>query len=405
VEAPLNSEMFLSPSKPTSSEKEYFSPVIDTSSLLCVHETRIATLTPGPVYYPEDSHSRRTPGIDRPNQIRSMGAFEHSVNFEGKGVLPYFELDSDLNYDDPINIPTPQNSFSYVTEMTPQSPDRGEFVSPGKNPHSRPFVPQQYLDLEPYGGSRSDLTERVPPLRQSRYSWSDIEIHHQNNQPPQLLRPSAGNCSSISSLTLISVDSSQRIPDRTRVPIHQPIRSQNQTFEYTKPYPSYNQQRQRMHGSYYRNYINEYQSKDGLDSNFPFQPQLQEKTADFQSQDFRPNNYDPHINSFQRSSSPKSRSELVESPGSKSAYKIFLKKFKTKEGESFAEAMTYALSELPKIPEKVRWRAYIDIADTLKRNSHYGDVSLPPPLPFPSPVPLIFVPYLIVGEIILSKSL
>jgi hypothetical protein len=168
------------------------------------------------------------------------------------------------------------------------------------------------------------------------------------------------------------------LPDRTRAPFQQQsIRSQNQTFEYTKPYPSStNQQRQqpRVHGSYYVNYINEYQAKDRVDAYLPIQHH-QAKSVEHQILDFRPNKQDIHLNPFQRSASPRLRNELVESPGSKSAYKVFLKIFKTKEIESFSDAMTYALNELSRIPEKVRWRAYIDVADTLKRNSHYGDVS------------------------------
>jgi hypothetical protein len=82
----------------------------------------------------------------------------------------------------------------------------------------------------------------------------------------------------------------------------------------------------------------------------------------------------------ERPSSPKPthKSETppqVESPVSKSIYKNFSKIFKTKETESVKDAVSYAQAELPKIPDKIKWRVYIDLADTLKRNSLYDDVS------------------------------
>jgi hypothetical protein len=194
----MSSEMFTSPIKPASTDKEFISPeMTETSSPLSELTNRIATLTPGPIYYPEDSHSRRTPGIDRPDQIRSIGAFEHSF-FGRKNLIQFGELDEpDLEFDDyqlpdQITIPAPHETFPFINEITQHPTDRGEYVSPGKNPHSRPFVPlqQQSPDLGSFGGSRSDLTEWVPPLRTARYPRSDPEFHPHNNQQPQQLRAS-----------------------------------------------------------------------------------------------------------------------------------------------------------------------------------------------------------------------
>ena len=77
-----------------------------------------------------------------------------------------------------------------------------------------------------------------------------------------------------------------------------------------------------------------------------------------------------------RPTSPKPKTAdqpLAESPVSKSIYKNFSKVFKLKEGESVSDAVAFAQLELPRIPDKVKWRVYIDLADTLKRNSLYDD--------------------------------
>ena len=77
-----------------------------------------------------------------------------------------------------------------------------------------------------------------------------------------------------------------------------------------------------------------------------------------------------------RPTSPKPKTidqPQAESPVSKSIYKNFSKVFKLKEGESVSDAVTFAQLELPRIPDKVKWRVYIDLADTLKRNSLYDD--------------------------------
>jgi hypothetical protein len=149
------------------------------------------------------------------------------------------------------------------------------------------------------------------------------------------------------------------------------------TSEYNNHPPYQNQARSFVHhGSYLSEYQKNPVNKGKTNPAYPPEVHLPTTNAETQK-------HNKH-SSLPRPSSPKpSRSDLVESPVSKSLYKNFLKSFKTKEGESFSEAITYAVKELENVPEKVRWRAYIDVADTLKRNSHYGDVSIPPHGIFP----------------------
>lgn len=397
----MYSDTFISPVKLSSQSndphKELISPEINEtfsfSALGAELSIRKETLTPGPVYYPGDSYYRRTPGIDRPPQIRSLGAFEHSVNFERKDELlqnsslieesDFTDFDilcgdnsHVLNLSEPsITVPVLDDSLRFIHDLTQHSSMKDEYVSPGKNVHSQPFYPQHHYSITPQvsrglsqGGSRSDMTERVPPLpRGSHYqSRLESELHPQQNYNLQSLvenRSFPGNLPLYfySSSIPIGTDSILRVNDRTR---QYPGRNPHQPpLEYSKQYPqSY---RSRNYGSYYGNYLSDYQNRDEgypnlkIDFSSVSGPQHQSGTVD-----------------APRSSSPKSRNDLVESPVSKSIYKNFLKSFKTKESESFSDAIAYALNEFPSIPEKVRWRAYIDVADTLKRNSHYGDVML-----------------------------
>lgn len=163
------------------------------------------------------------------------------------------------------------------------------------------------------------------------------------------------------------IDPTPKMSDRTR---QYPGRNQNNfTLDYSK-HPSH---RHRLHNSYHGSYFHEYQNRDQSEGGYLFG--VSNSKIDFSSLTEPQTSIKiPESVSNLRSSSPKSR-DLVESPVSKSIYKNFLKGFKTREGESFSEAIAYALAELSNIPEKIRWRAYIDVADTLKRNSHYGDVT------------------------------
>lgn len=156
-----------------------------------------------------------------------------------------------------------------------------------------------------------------------------------------------------------------RMPDRTRVPGRSHAHGLGTSAH--KYLPSYQNQRPQTHGPYYGNYlVGESQYREPTIENYPANEGKSNHT------------YVP-IKSIETpripQPSPSSRTELVESPVSKSMYKNFFKNFKSKEGESFSEAITFADNELKNVPEKVRWRAYIDVADTLKRNSRYGDVS------------------------------
>jgi hypothetical protein len=180
------------------------------------------------------------------------------------------------------------------------------------------------------------------------------------------------------------------MPDRTRIP----GRSQGPLTSDHHKYHPYQNQRPQTHGPYYGNYlVGESQHREPTIEKYPAN---KGKAALPHSAEIHlpTDSLETQKASLPRSSSPKPRSELVESPVSKSMYKNFFKSFKTKEGESFSEAITYAVNELANVPEQVRWRAYIDVADTLKRNSHYGDVSPLSPSSFslsylPRPVPII----------------
>jgi hypothetical protein len=192
---PFNSPVKLPPQKQSEYEKEFLSPEMNENfsfPLGTYHSVRAETLTPGPIYYPGDSHNRRTPGIDRPTQMRSLGAFEHSADLEGKNELlrksnlieesPYPDTEYDVEI---IKLPEPILGLQPFQSIQDQS--RDEYVSPGKNPHSQPFFPQnQYSIHESFGGSRLDLPERVPPLpRGSQYPARIAPDSHPQSYPLQ----------------------------------------------------------------------------------------------------------------------------------------------------------------------------------------------------------------------------
>lgn len=202
---------FHSPLKLSSSQKqseyerEFLSPEMNENfsfPLGTEYSMRVETLTPGPVYHPGDSYNRRTP-IDRPTH----GAFEHSANLERKNELlqnsylieesRYSDFDflcddvEDTKLSDPI---PPLQPFRFIQDQYRDS----EFVSPGKNVHSQPFVPQNHYstheNVGEFGASRFDLPERVPPLpRGSQYpARLAPDSHPQSHYPLQSLRHSSG---------------------------------------------------------------------------------------------------------------------------------------------------------------------------------------------------------------------
>jgi hypothetical protein len=176
---------FRSPVK-TNSQKQYdqelLSPDMNENFTFLLgtdYSVRVETLTPGPVHSPRDSQYRKTPGIDRPTPMLSLGAFEHSANLEKKNELlqkfylieesphsDYEFLCDELQLSRPI--PALQQPFQYSHEQ-----NRDEFPSPGKNPYSQPFVPQNHhSSRNTLDGSSGEprFFERVPPLpRGSQY--------------------------------------------------------------------------------------------------------------------------------------------------------------------------------------------------------------------------------------------
>jgi hypothetical protein len=71
---------------------------------------------------------------------------------------------------------------------------------------------------------------------------------------------------------------------------------------------------------------------------------------------------------------PKDRSELVESPHSKLAYKDFYRHFRGMERESVEVARKYAEESLLWMPETARWRVLLELADLAKRGNDFEKV-------------------------------
>lgn len=193
-------------------DKELISPEINENFSFSALGTDVSirkeTLTPGPVYYPGDSHNRRTPGIDRPPQLRSLGAFEHSVNLERKNELlqnsilieesdyhdyeiMYGEGSNNMNISGPhLTVPALDDSLRFIHDLTQH---KDEYVSPGKNVHSQPFYPQHHYSTTSNsivvsgashtgtsGNSRLDSTERVPPLARGPHFQHRLETESQS---------------------------------------------------------------------------------------------------------------------------------------------------------------------------------------------------------------------------------
>lgn len=67
----------------------------------------------------------------------------------------------------------------------------------------------------------------------------------------------------------------------------------------------------------------------------------------------------------------KLRGDLEETPRSKNAYREFNKGFKDKEKQGFKAAREYTLLGLFELPEKVHYRALLDLAEFAKRESRF----------------------------------
>lgn len=69
------------------------------------------------------------------------------------------------------------------------------------------------------------------------------------------------------------------------------------------------------------------------------------------------------------------RTELVESPSTRIAFKEFYRAFRGEERISFQRAEEFALSALEDetLPESVHWRVYLELADLAKRSNRYAE--------------------------------
>ena len=72
----------------------------------------------------------------------------------------------------------------------------------------------------------------------------------------------------------------------------------------------------------------------------------------------------------------KLRGDLEETPRSKNAYREFNKRFKEKEKEGFKAAREYSLLGLFELPERVHYRALLDLAEFAKRESKFEDARM-----------------------------
>ncbi|GBG29162.1 Pre-mRNA-splicing factor CLF1 [Hondaea fermentalgiana] len=71
----------------------------------------------------------------------------------------------------------------------------------------------------------------------------------------------------------------------------------------------------------------------------------------------------------------KKKSELDETPQTRSVFKEFYKSFRSKEKESVAEAFAYARRSLQSkdVPERIHWRIYLEMADLAKRENQFQE--------------------------------
>lgn len=332
-----------------------------------IDATRKETLTPGPVYYPGDVLTRRTPGIDRPMASTfDHGAFQHSVNIErvNDSLRSNYPENSFDNYhgglstrlfaEDPISLSTAHSDPSFDILG-------GQHISPGKNINSLPFYPQNGFSTS--FGHRNSLEqtswtpslsapergiESGPPLPYSfGYDYQDqSQIHRYQNliDPRGLMNRSR---TSYGKTQLSSEIDHNRAYDRYTTPRPFP----HYHPEMVPAPPTIHADPKIIRTNVVHTQIN----------------QLGQSNSNFH----KPPN--PPMEVPTRPTSPKPRNELVESPESKSAYKKFLKDFKMRESESIIGAVIYASNQIQDVPDKIRWRAYIDVADTLKRNSRYED--------------------------------
>lgn len=67
------------------------------------------------------------------------------------------------------------------------------------------------------------------------------------------------------------------------------------------------------------------------------------------------------------------RSELIESPATRAAFKEFYRAIRSEERVSFQNAENFALQSLAdgSLPESVHWRVYLELADLAKRSNRY----------------------------------
>lgn len=69
-----------------------------------------------------------------------------------------------------------------------------------------------------------------------------------------------------------------------------------------------------------------------------------------------------------------SQQELIESPRTKNLYKEFYKVYRNKERESLDSAKAYVVEALTWIPDKSRWKIYLELAEIAKRNNEFDEV-------------------------------
>lgn len=85
-------------------------------------------------------------------------------------------------------------------------------------------------------------------------------------------------------------------------------------------------------------------------------------------------NDDPHASASEDPVEAK-RTELVESPATRIAFKEFYRAFRGEERLSFQKAEEFALGSLDgeSLPESVHWRVYLELADLAKRSNRYAE--------------------------------
>lgn len=70
------------------------------------------------------------------------------------------------------------------------------------------------------------------------------------------------------------------------------------------------------------------------------------------------------------------KSEMAETPNSKSKYKHLAREIKDAEKKGFAETVKLVFDKILTIPKKVHWKILLDLSDFAKRESKFNEAKI-----------------------------